>query len=100
MNNISLNEYILEGLGEIHSLISHEIMVFFKNRPEKHTFQRSSNRSFKVHLNEGLIEVTYSYAIKKDVWIVQVNKRKVFIEKGRSKNVSQITKEIVEAVLS
>jgi hypothetical protein len=100
MNNVSLNEYILEGLGEIHSLISHEIMVFFKNRPERDTFQRSSNRSFKVQLNKGLIEVSYSYAIKKDVWVVQVNKRKVFIEKGRRKNVSQVTEEIIEAVLS
>ena len=100
MNNVSLNEYILEGLGEIHSLIAHEIMVFFKNRPERYTFQRVSNRSFKVQLNKGLIEVSYSYAVKKDVWVVQVNKRKVFIEKGRSKNVSQITEEIIKAVLS
>lgn len=100
MNNVSLNEYILEGLGEIHSLIAHEIMVFFKNRPERYTFQRVSNRCFKVQLNNGLVEVAYSYAIKKDVWVVQVNKTKVFIEKGRSKNVSQITEEIIEAVLS
>ena len=100
MNNVSLNEYILEGLGEIHSLIAHEIMVFFKNRPERYTFQRVSNRCFKVQLNNGLVEVRYSYAINRDVWIVQVNKRKVFIEKGRSKNVSQITEEIIEAVLS
>ena len=100
MNSISLNEYILEGLGEIHSLIAHEIMVYFKNRPEKFTFQRLSNRSFKVNLNKGSVEVRYSYAIKKDVWVVQVNKTKSFIEKGRSKNVSQITEEIVGIVLS
>jgi hypothetical protein len=100
MNNVSLNEYILEGLSEMHSLIAHEIMVFFKNRPERYTFQRVSNRSFKVNLKKSLVEVRYSYAIKKDVWIVQVNKNKFFIEKGRSKNVSQIAEEIVEAVLS
>ena len=100
MNNVSLNEYILEGLGEIHALIAHEIMVFFKNRPERFTFQRVSNRSFKVQLNSGLIEATYSYAIKTDVWVVQINKNKVFIEKGRSKNVTQITEEIIRAVLS
>ena len=100
MNNVSLNEYILEGLGEIHALIAHEIMVFFKNRPERFTFQRVSNRSFKVQLNSGLIEVTYSYAIKTDVWVVKINKNKVFIEKGRSKNVSQIKEEIIRAVLS
>ena len=101
MNNVSLNEYILEGLGEIHALIAHEVMVCFKKgRPERFTFQRLSNRSFKVNLKKGLVEVRYSYAIKKDVWIVQVNKNKVFIENGRSKNVSQIAEEIVEAVLS
>jgi hypothetical protein len=100
MNKVSLNEYILEGLGEIHSLIAHEIMVFFKNRSEKNTFQRVSNRSFKISLNRGLVEVAYSYAIKNDVWIVQVNKTKVFIQSGRSKNVSQITEEIIEVVLS
>lgn len=101
MNNVSLNEYILEGLGEIHALIAHEIMVYFKKgRPERFTFQRLSNRNFKVNLKKGLVEVTYSYAIKKDVWVVQINKNKVFIEKGRSKNASQIAKEIVEAVLS
>ncbi len=100
MNSVNLNEYILEGLGEIHALIAHEIMVFFKNRSERFTFQRVSNRAFKVHLKKGLVEVSYSYAIKKDVWVVQINKRKIFIEEGRSKNVSQITEEIVEAVLS
>jgi len=100
MNNVNLNEYILEGLGEIHALIAHEVMVFFKNRPESSTFQRVSNRSFKVHLDKGVVNFSYSYAIKQDVWVVQVNKRKAFIEKGRSKNVSQITEEIVEAVLS
>jgi hypothetical protein len=100
MNSVNLNEYILEGLGEIHALIAHEIMVFFKNRSERFTFQRVSNRAFKVQLKKGLVEVSYSYAIKKDVWVVQINKRKIFIEEGRSKNVSQITEEIVEAVLS
>lgn len=100
MNSINLNEYIIEGLGEIHALIAHEIMVFFKNRPERYTFQRVSNRSFKVQLDKGSVEVTYKYAIEQDVWVVQINKRKVFIEKGRSKNVSRITEEIIEAVLS
>tara|TARA_B100001029_G_C15007419_1_gene421998 strand:- start:240 stop:545 length:306 start_codon:yes stop_codon:yes gene_type:complete len=101
MNNVSLNEYILEGLGEIHALIAHEIMVHFKNRDEKYTFQRISNRSFKVYLqSKGQTTVHYNYALKRDVWVVQVNKTKVFIEKGRSKNVSQITEEIIEAVLS
>ena len=101
MNNVNLNEYILEGLGEIHALLAHEIMVHFKTRPERHTFQRTSNKSFKVFLqSKGHTTVHYSYAIKKDVWVVQINKRKVFIEQGRSKNVSQITEEILEAVLS
>jgi len=101
MNEVSLNEYILEGLGEIHSLIAHEIMVYFKNKPEKDTFQRVSNRSFKIDLkSKGQITVHYSYAIKKDVWVVQINNAKSFIEKGRSKNVSQITEEIIEVVLS
>jgi hypothetical protein len=102
MNNVSLNEYILEGLGEIESLIAHEIMVFFKNRPrsERFTFQRVSNRSFKVRLNKEAVEFSYGYTIKKDVWVVQVNKSTFLIEKGRSKNVSQITEEIIKAVLS
>lgn len=100
MNNVKLNEYILEGLGEFHALIAHEIMVFFKKRPERFTFQRISNRSFKVHLNKGPVEVAYNYSIEKDVWVVQVNKTRFFIESGRNKNVSRITKEIIEAVLS
>ena len=101
MNDVSLNEYILEGLGEIHALLAHEIMVHFKTRPERYTFQRLSNKSFKVYLqSKGHTTVYYSYAITKDVWVVQINKNKVFIEKGRSKNVSQITEEIIEAVLS
>lgn len=100
MNNVSLNEYILEGLGEIHALLAHEIMVFFKKRPERFTFQRISNRSFKVNLSSGRVEVAYSYDIKHDVWIVQINKSIIHIQNGRFKTVSQISEEIIESLLS
>lgn len=101
MNSVNLNEYILDGLKEINSLIAHEVMVFFKNTPEKYIFQRLSNRSFTINLKNGLVEVSYGYSITQDIWIVQINRNKVFIiEQGRSKSVSRITEEIIGAVLS
>ena len=100
MNNVNLNEYILEGLGEVHALIAHEVQVFFKGFPQQLSFQRKSNTMFLVqHKSKGQIEVSYKYLLQRDVWCVSVNGKEYFIDSGRSKTVSQISSEVIELII-
>jgi hypothetical protein len=100
MNNVNLNEYLLEGLGEIHALIAHEIHMFFKGFPQQLAFQRRSNTSFLIqHKTKGQIVVSYKYHIVKDLWVVKVNEKVHKIENGRSKKVSEISSEMIEIII-
>lgn len=102
MNTVNLNEYINEGLGEIHALIAHEILVFFKRLPQQSlSFQRRSNTSFLVVYKKlGMFSVSYQYEIETDRWCVSINGDRQYINKGRSKNVSQISLEIIKFIIS
>lgn len=101
MNEVNLNEYLLEGLGEIHSLIAHEVQVHFKSYPQRLAFQRRSNTKFLVQDKYlGQIEVSYAYLVDEDVWRVLVNDSIHFIEDGRSKSVSEISHEIINLIVS
>ena len=112
MNKVNLNEYIKEGLGEICSLIAHELMVYFRNSPSL-SYRRVSNRSFQLNLKkDGLVHVRYDYSVAHDYWVVSVSKVKTFnmgkseklrasyISEGRFKNVSQLSDEIIKVVIS
>ena len=100
MNKVNLNEYILEGLGEVHALIAHEVQVFFKRFPQRLAIQRRSNTNFIVQDKyKGQIEVSYEYSLDQDVWNVLVNGSTHIIEDGRTKIVSEIAQEIVEIIL-
>ena len=101
MNTVTLNEYLVEGLGQIHALISHEVQVFFKRFPQRLAFQRRSNTNFLVQDKiKGQIEVSYKYILDQDVWEVKVNNSTHTIENGRSKSVSQITLEMIKHIIS
>jgi hypothetical protein len=100
MNKVILNEYILEGVGEMYSLIIHEVQSFFKRFPQRLSFIRRSNTSFTVQDKKlGQIEVSYKYNIQKDVWEVLVNDKEYRIEEGRKKNVSEIALKMVKMVI-
>lgn len=100
MNKVILNEYILEGVGEMNSLIIHEVQSFFKRFPQRLAFIRRSNTSFTVQDKIlGQIEVSYKYNIQKDLWEVLVNDKNNRIEEGREKNVSEIALKMVKMVI-
>ena len=48
MNKVNLNEYILEGIGEMHSLIAHEVQMLFNNQNRRFDFLRLSNQHFSI----------------------------------------------------
>ena len=101
MNKVTLNEYLLEGLGEIHSLIAHEVHVFFKRFPQKLAFQRKSNTQFLIQdKTKGQIKVSYEYLVDQDVWKVNVNNSIHLIESGRSKSVTKISLEMIKHIIS
>lgn len=101
MNKVKLNEYLVEGLGEIHALIAHEVQVFFKQFPQRLAFQRKSNTKFLVQDKiKGQIEVSYEYLLDQDVWKVNVNNSIHLIENGRSKSVSKISLEMIKYIIS
>ncbi len=112
MNTVNLDEYIKEGLGEVCALIAHEIMVYFRNQ-RNFSYQRVSNRSFRVILeSDVLLHVRYDYYVKYDYWVINVSKVKTFnmgrteklkasyINEGRTKNVSQLSEEIINVLIS
>lgn len=101
MNKVTLNEYINEGLGEIHSLIAHEIYSFFKRFPQRITFHRKSNTEFIIQdKKRGLKEVSYSYSIEKDTWELKVNKKSYTIKNGMNETVSKISLEMIKQIIS
>lgn len=101
MNTVTLNEYINEGLGEIHSLIAHEMYSFFKRFPQRITFHRKSNTEFIIQdKKRGLKEVSYSYLIEQDAWVLKVNKKSYTIKNGRSETVSKISVEMIKHIIS
>lgn len=100
MNEVNLNEYLLEGLGEIHSLIAHEVQVHFNSYSQRMAFLRRSNTKFLLQDKYlGQIEISYAYLIDEDVWRVLVNDSIHFIVNGRSKSVSEISHEIVNLIV-
>ena len=101
MNKVNLNEYIEEGLGEIHSLIAYEVQVFFKKYPQNVSFLRKSNTSFDIDfkLKNVSLDVSYEYLIEKDQWRLEINNKTSFISEGRSKNVAKITHEMVKQIM-
>jgi len=101
MNKVTLNEYINEGLSEIHSLIAHEIYSFFKKFPQRITFLRKSNTEFIIQdKKRELKEVSYRYLIEQDAWVVKINKKHYTIKNGRSQTVSKITHEMIKQIIS
>lgn len=101
MNKVILNEYLLEGVGEMKSLLAHEVHVFFKRFPQRLSFQRKSNTQFLIQdKTKGQIEVSYEYLVDKDVWEVNVNNTTHIIENGRSKSVTKISYEMIKHILS
>ena len=101
MNKVTLDEYIDEGLGEIHSLKAHEIYSFFKKFPQRITFLRKSNMEFIIQdRKRGIIDVSYKYLIEQDAWLVKINKKSYLIENGRSQTVSNISHEMIKQIIS
>ncbi len=101
MNKVTLDEYINEGLGEIHSLIAHEIYSFFKKFPQRITFLRKSNLEFIIEdKKRGIIEVSYKYLIEQDTWLLKINKKSYAIKNGRSQTVSKISHEMIKQIIS
>tara|TARA_B100001287_G_C22599146_1_gene489528 strand:+ start:390 stop:707 length:318 start_codon:yes stop_codon:yes gene_type:complete len=101
MNKVTLNEYLIEGLGEVNALIAHEVQVFFKRFPQRLAVQRKSNTNFLIQDKfKGQIEVSYEYLVNQDVWKVNVNNSIHLIENGRTKSVSEISIEMIKYIIS
>jgi len=101
MNTVTLNEYIIEGLGEIHSLIAHEIQSFFKRFPQRIAVLRKSNTEFIIQDKKiGVKEISYKYLIEQDSWQLKVNKETYLLKDGRSKTVSKISHEIIFIIIN
>ena len=101
MNEINLNEYISEGLGEIKSLIAHEVYSFFKMQPQRFDFLRLSNQCFSIidRKKNNKVKINYKYLIDQDVWQVDMNNVIHHINDGRSKSVSEIATEMIDHLL-